>query len=71
MITIKFTYEAPRWTKKGDFIKQLALYCDLECTVESSTGLLSENGLAVCTGELENINKFKKKFAEAVSNYNN
>ena len=71
MKKIRFTYEAPRWAGAKGFIKQLALYCDLECKVEVTRGWITESGVVVCSGSDENLIKFKDKFESAMRGYNN
>jgi len=69
MAKIRFTYEAPRWAKTSGFVKQLALYCDLDCKVEIKKGWLNETGTVVCDGTNENVIKFKDKFELAIREY--
>lgn len=67
---IRFTYEAPRSVKLSVFVKQIALYCDLDCKVEVIKGWLTESGTIVCKGTDENVIKFKDKFKLAIYKYN-
>tara|TARA_R110000772_G_scaffold268686_1_gene397436 strand:+ start:5301 stop:5537 length:237 start_codon:yes stop_codon:yes gene_type:complete len=70
MAKVRFTYEAPRWAKISGFVKQLALYCDIECKIEVTKGWLTESGTVVGTGTDENVIKFKDKFELAMREYN-
>ncbi len=68
MATIKFTYEAVRYAKVSDYVKQLSLLCELECNIEVSKGWFTETGAVLCKGEYDNVIKFKNNFQNAILN---
>ena len=71
MATFKFDYNAPRWAKLGNFIKQRALWHSLVCNIVSDNGWLTERGVVVCEGTDDNVLKFKNEIECSINEYNN
>lgn len=70
MAKIKFTYEAPRWVKTSGFVKQLSLWCNIECKIAVTKGWLMESGTVICEGTDANIIKFSDELKAAMHEYN-
>lgn len=66
----KFNWEAPRWAKVGDAVKNAAIMHDLELTINISKGLLTEYGTAKVEGKEVDVQSFKLKIEIAIQEYN-
>ena len=67
--TYKNAWEAPRWAKVSNFIREAAFKYDLECKLIVDKGILRESGRFSVTGSSDNINKFKRIFGAAIRDY--
>lgn len=66
---VRFTYDASKFMKVGDDIKQLALYYDLDCKIATTRRFFTETGTVVCQGSDENILKFIDELKHPPYNY--
>lgn len=68
-ITVRHTYDVPRWAKLSRLIEDEAFMLQLECLVNVRRGLIMEHGRFAVTGDRDNVRKFMARFAAGATKY--
>ncbi len=66
---VKGSFEGPRWARIDQFIKEVAHFLDLDCTVERDTGVLREYVRFKVEGRAEAVDRLETILREAVEKY--
>lgn len=69
-INVSFRYEAPRWARVSECVKQLALFHGLDLKIEFSRYWLKETGAFVCTGTTRDLGHFTDEVNQLLEQYN-
>lgn len=70
MATLRFIYDAPRWAKVGQALRDRAWIEGLEIDVQSETGWITEHGRVYVSGESEKVAGFATDIEWALRKFN-